>query len=65
MLMLLKVILGSVIVSDKICNDFIEEKSMNYSNMRKKLAKHSKGSPQKVNESKTNGQQYKMTFIAG
>ena len=43
--------LGSVIGSDESCNDFLKEKSVNYSNMLEKLAKHSKVSPQIVHKS--------------
>ena len=57
-------VLGSVNGSDEKCNDFLKEKSMNYSNMLQKLAKHSKVSPQNVYKSFTNGLQLKLTFIA-
>ena len=57
-------VLGSVIRSDESCNDFLKEKSMNYSNMLEKLAKHSKVSPQNEYKSFTNGLQNKLTFIA-
>ena len=57
-------VLGSVIGSDESCNDFLKEKSVNYSNMLEKLAKHSKVSPQNVYKSFTNGLQHKLTFIA-
>ena len=46
---------------DKSCNNFSKEKSVNYSNMLEKLAKHSKLSPQNVYKSFTNGS---LTFIA-
>ena len=42
----------------------LKEKSVNYSNMLEKLAKHSKVSPQNVYKSFTNGLQHKLTFIA-
>ena len=54
--------MGSVFGSGKSCNDFLKEKSMNYSNMLEKLA--SKVSPQNVYKSFTNGLQHKLTFIA-
>ena len=57
-------VLGSGISSDKSCNDFLKEKSVNYSNMLEKLAKHSKMSPQNVYKSFTNRLQHKLTFIA-
>ena len=57
-------VLGSVIGSDESCNDFLKEKSVNYSNMLEKLAKHSNVSPQNVYKSFTNGLQQKLTFIA-
>ena len=63
--MLLKVIEFWVVIgSDESCNDFLKEKSVNYSNMLEKLAKHSKVSPQNVYKPFTNGLQHKLTFIA-
>ena len=57
-------VLGSVIGSDKSYNNFLTEKSVNYSNKLEKLAKHSKVSPQNVYKSFTNGLQHKLIFIA-
>ena len=57
-------VLGSVIGCDEKCNDFLKEKSANYSNMLEKLAKHSKLSTQNVYKSFTNGLQHRLTFIA-
>ena len=48
-------VLGSVIDSDESCNDFLKEKSVNYSNMLEKLAKRSKVSPQNLYKSFTKG----------
>ena len=57
-------VLVAVIGSDESCNDFLKEKSVNYSNMLEKFAKHSKVSPQNVYKSFTNGLQHKLTFLA-
>ena len=57
-------ILDSVIDSDESCNDFLKEKSVNYSNMLEKLAKHSKESPRNVYKPFKYRLQHKLTFIA-
>ena len=57
-------IFGSVIGSDESYNDFLKEKSVNYSNMLENVAKYGKVSPQNVYKSFTNGLQHKLTFIA-
>ena len=57
-------VLGSFIGSDESCNE-LKEKSVNYSNMLEKLAKHSKVSPQNVYKSFTNGLQHKLSLLLG
>ena len=55
-------VLGSVFGSDKRCNSFLNENSLNYYKIVDKLARHSNVSSQLVYKSFTNGLQQKLTF---